>query len=183
MPIRMRCLITSLLIFMSGLTGSCSMATERNAGTAGPPGTYRLDEVRVRLTQTPGRAASTKNYVLTLNGTGSGTLERNNQTLAFQYEPKALMALLNDFYRIRFFELPSDFSVGRSVILKNDGSIGTQFLKMTDASSTSVCFSLPTYEKCVTYAANGPRELETMAQRLLDDADQRVKLKPPHAPS
>jgi hypothetical protein len=175
MPIRVRCLITSLFIAVSGLTGSYSMATERNPGASTVPGTYRLDEVGVRITQSPGRAASTKNQILKLSGSGEGTLERNSQTVSFRYESKALLALLNDLYRIRFFDLPANYSVGRSVVLKDDGTVGTQFLKMTDAPSTSVCFSLPVYEKCVTYGSNGPQELESVVRRLWDEADQWAK--------
>ena len=151
------------------------MAKERNPEASAVPGTYRLDEVGVRITQSPGRAASTKNQILKLAGSGGGTLERNSQTATFRYESKALLALLNELYRIRFFELPADYSVSRSVVLKDDGTIGTQFLKMTDAPSTSVCFSLPVYEKCITYGSNGPQELEAIVRRLWDEADQWAK--------
>ena len=155
------------------------MATEHNSGATSPPKTYGLNEVSIRVTQSPGRAVSSKNNILKLNGAGSSSLEREGQPLPFFYTPKAMLTLLNHLYRIRFFEMSADYSVGYSVFLKDDGSIGTQALKMSDAPNTRVCFSVPAYEKCVTYGAHGPRELEDVVQKLLTEANGLVSLPPP----
>ncbi len=52
------------------------------------------------------------------------------------------------------------------------GPIGTNALRMADAPSTTVCFTLPAYKKCVTYSSDGPRELEELTQRIFSEADQ-----------
>ena len=175
MPTRLMRLITGLLIGVSCLTGSCSMATERNPGAAGPPSTYRLDEVSVRLTRQPGHGLPTRR--ISLSGTGDAALERDRQNLPFRYESRELLALLNELHRIRFFDLPTNYRARYSVFLRDDGTVGTEVLKMSDASSTSICFAVPSYEKCVTYSTEGPAELEKLAQRIFSEAEQLVSPK------
>lgn len=172
MPTRLMRLTTALLIGVSCLTGSCSMATERNPGAGGPPLAYRLDEVSIHLTRQPGHGFPIRR--VSLSGTGSATLERDKQNLPFRYESRELLALLNEFYRVRFFDLPTNYRARYSVFLKDDGTVGTEVLKMSDASSTSICFAVPSYEKCVTYSTEGPAELEKLAQRVFSEAEQLV---------
>jgi hypothetical protein len=114
---------------------------------------------------------------VSLSGTGSSTLERGDQKLSFRYADKDMLVLLNKLYRIRFFELPTRYTAKYSVFLKDDGSVGTQALKMSDASSTNVCFTVMAYEKYVTYSSEAPRELEDMVQRIFSEADRLVKLR------
>jgi len=153
------------------------MATVRSLGAGGPPLAYRLDEVSVRLTRQPGSGTFPKRRV-TLSGTGTATLERDGQTLPFSHPPGDVLALLNDLYRIRFFDLPTNLNVRYSVFLKDDGSIGTSVLRMLDASSTSVCLRLAAFEKCVTYASGGARELEEIVERVFSQAGRSVDLRP-----
>lgn len=42
-----------------------------------------------------------------------------------------------------------------------------------DQGSTSVCFSLPTYQKCVSWTADAPLDLETFVTRVLANAAGR----------
>lgn len=152
------------------------MAAERNLDVGTPPQIYRLDEVSVRLTRHPGRPNFPVQRV-SLSGNGSAMLERDKQQLPFQYAAKDVMVLLNDFYRIRFFDMAKDYSIRYSVFNKDDGTIGTSLLRMSDAPSTIVCFAVATYEKCVTYTTEGPYELEKLTQRIFSEADKLVNLK------
>lgn len=155
------------------LVGTSAMAAQPSLGSSGPPLTYRLEDVGVHLTRQPGSSAFPIRR-LSLSGTGSATLERDGQTLPFRYAPKDLLALLNELYRIRFFDLPTNLGVRYSVFLKDDGTVVTSALRMADASSTKVCLTVADYEKCVTYGRAGPYELERLARRLFADADRLV---------
>ncbi len=76
---------------------------------------------------------------------------------------------------MRFFALPNDYTRRDSVHLKDDGTIVTSMLRMTDAPSTSVCFSAAAFEKCITYASQGPAELEGFATRLFAQAEKLTR--------
>ncbi|HNP26864.1 MAG TPA: hypothetical protein PKM20_08990, partial [Nitrosomonas sp.] len=82
---------------------------------------------------------------------------------------------LNELYAIRFFELPASYFVKRSIFLKKDGFISTQIRRMIDAPNTSICFTVVTYEKCVSYDADGPYELRSIEQRVFDEAERLIK--------
>ncbi len=120
---------------------------------------------------------------LVLAGKGQSTLQSGDRKRLFDHAAKDHLNVLNGLYRIRFFDLPAQVRSPLSVLLMDDGSVGTQVLKMADAGSTTVCFNLPHYEKCVRYDASGPRELEDFVQRLLADAEQRAQSAAPAAPA
>lgn len=152
------------------------MSANPGLETEKPPQSYRLEDVSVKVTLHPGRGAFSARSV-NLLGTGAGTLEQNGQKQTFQYATKDMMALLSEFYKIRFFELPANYSIRHSVFLKDDGTIGTTMLRMLDESSTSVCFVIVDYEKCVRYSVQGPAELEHIVTRIFSEASKRVNVK------
>ncbi|MDQ3186815.1 MAG: hypothetical protein M3Q16_10265 [Pseudomonadota bacterium] len=147
------------------------MATEPSLGKDGPPLAYRLDEVSVHFTRHPGNPALPIRRVI-LSGDGNATLERGDKSVQFLYGSKNLVVLLNEFYRIRFFDLPTQYNTRYSVFLKDDGTVGTAALRMPDSKSTSICFAVTGYEKCVTYGLPswGPLELENIVQQVFSDA-------------
>lgn len=149
-----------------------STAAEPSFGAGGPPLVYRIDEVSVRLTRHSGNPALPIRRVI-LSGAGSATLERDGKEVQFPYGKKDLLALLNALYKIRFFDLPTQYSTQYSVFMKDDETVGTAALRMSDSGSTNICFAVTGYEKCVTYGPNahGPLELENIAKRIFSDAD------------
>lgn len=146
------------------------MAADRTLGPNGPPLAYRIDEVTLRLTRHPGNFAFPIRRV-SLSGTGSASLESDGQSVQFPYATKDLLVLLNELYRIRFFDLPEKYTTRYSIFLKDDGIVGTSALRMTDAGSTSICFLVAEYEKCVIYGRDGPFELENIAKRIFADTE------------
>ncbi len=178
-PAKGRTLLAGLLLG-GCLTGACAMPTQKSLAVDGPPLTFRIEAVSVHLTRQPGSAAFPIRRV-NLSGTSSASLERDGQTLPFRYAPKDLLILLNEFYKIRFFDLPTNTTARYSVFLKEDGSVVTSTLRMADAASTRVCFAVATYEKCVTYAGETPRELDDIVRRVFSDADRLVKANQPGA--
>jgi hypothetical protein len=162
-----------LPVFILFFAGSASMAGERTLGPDGPPLAYPIQEINLHLTRQPGNAAFPVRQV-SLSGKGSATFERGNELRQVPYSTSALVALLNELYRIRFFELPSQYTARYSVFLKDDGMIVTSALRMMDAGSTRICFAVTGYEKCVTYGRDGPNDLENIVNRVFDDLEKRA---------
>ena len=165
-----------LPVFILFFAGSASMAGERTLRPEGPPPAYPIQEVNLHLTRQPGNAAFPVRRI-SLSGKGSATFERGEEFLQVSYSTSALVALLNELYRIRFFELPSQYTARYSVFLKDDGMISTSVLRMMDAGSTRICFAVTGYEKCVTYGRDGPYDLENIVNRVFDDIEKQVKQK------
>ena len=176
MPAPRRWLASCLLIFVAVLMGTNAMAGQPKTRTGEPPLTYRLEDVSIRITRSFGHGFPMQR--IALSGTESATLERGKQRFPFDYPSADLLNFLNELYAIRFFDLPGDLTTKFSIFLKDDGSIGTSALRMMDAPSTSLCFTVADYEKCVTYGENGPRELEEIVERIFREADLRVKGQP-----
>jgi hypothetical protein len=166
--------LSLVLIFTCFTNDSIAMDT---SGKVGPPLSYKIEEVRISLTQAPG-SPSFPIERLILFGNGNATLERNGRSVTFDYSQKDLMNVLNEFYKIRFFELPEDYSTEYSVFLDDNHVAQTTALRLSDAESTSVCFAVGNYKKCVTYSHNGPLELENVVKRVFSDADKFASKKP-----
>lgn len=115
---------------------------------------------------------------LTIAGSGSAKFERDGQLRPFSLATEDLLGAVNALYRIRFFDLPANLGASRSVFLKDDGSLGTQVLSMHDATTSTVCFSVAGFEKCVVYRAP-PSELADLVQHLLYVARQRTEASAP----
>ncbi|SEN21683.1 hypothetical protein SAMN05216404_103118 [Nitrosospira multiformis] len=152
------------------------MAAERTLGPDGPPLAYPIQEVNLHLIRQAGNAAFPVQRI-SLSGKGSATFERGNELLQVAYPTAELIDLLNELYKIRFFELPSQYTTRYSVFLKEDGMIATSALRMMDTGSTRICFAVTGYEKCITYGRDGPHDLENIVNRVFDDIEKQVKRK------
>ncbi len=168
----------TLLIIIAFVGMPAAMSAESaitgSLGPGGPPLTYRIDDVHIRLTRHPGNAAFPVQRV-SLSGSGSATLEQDGKIMPFTYQVKKLLALMNEFYRIRFFDMPDDYTNRYSVFLKDGGTIETAALHLLDAGGMRICFTAASYEKCVNYGDEGPSGLEDIARRIFFEADVLVK--------
>lgn len=177
LPIRQsRTLSAPRLWLLAGLfCFFCCMGTKVMADTlideaVGPPLQYRLAEVNIRLTKAFGHGRSPRR--VNIVGTGKSTLEYDKKKSQFVYPDNDLLALLNELYKIRFFNLPTNSTTTYSVFLKNDGAVHTSVLRVQDTSSTTLCFSLKNYEKCVNFDGESLQNLENLAKRIFLQAEQ-----------
>jgi hypothetical protein len=138
---------------------------------AGPPLSYKIEQVRVSLTRRPG-SPSFPILRLIFSGSGNAILERDGGSVPLSYSHNDLLDVLNELYKIRFFELPENYTTEYSVFLDNNDTVQTTALRLSDFESTTVCFAVPNYKKCVTYSHKGPVELEDLVKRLFSDADK-----------
>ena len=164
----------TLLIIITCVGMPAAMSAESvitgSLGPGGPPLTYRIDDVHIRMTRHPGNAAFPVQRV-SLPGSGSATLERGGKIMPFTYHVKKLLVLMNDLYRIRFFDMPDDYTNRYSVFLKDGGTVETSALHMLDAGGMRICFAVARFEKCINYGDEGPSELEDIARRVFSEAD------------
>jgi hypothetical protein len=163
-----------LPVFILFFAASASMAAERTLGPDGPPLAYLIQEVNLHLIRQPGNPAFPV-YRVSLSGKGTITFERGDELLQVAYPTAELIDLLNELYRIRFFELPSQYIPRYSVFLKDDSTVATSAVRMLDVASTRICFSVTGYEKCVTYGRDGPHDLENIVNCVFDDVEKRVE--------
>lgn len=155
------------------LMAAGSMATETKQDGAWPPFNYRLSEASVRVQWLP--AHGLPRQTLSLTGTGRASFDSDGRVLQYPFATIDFLGVVNELYKLRFFDLAEQLRPRRSVFLKDDGSVGTQASKTHDALTTMVCFSLPRFTKCVAYEADPPLELERLVQRLMAGARQRAQ--------
>lgn len=117
---------------------TASEGAESDIKRKGPPSSYRVNDISVRFTLHPGSPAFSIKRI-TLSADGGALLERDGKTVRFPFANPDLLNLLNELYKIRFFELPSDYIAEYSIVQKEDGLIGTMISSMADEPSTSVC--------------------------------------------
>jgi hypothetical protein len=103
-----------------------------------------------------------------LSGNGGATLKRHGRLVQFPYPRDDFLNLLNELYRIRFFDLPETYITRYSIFLKDDGTVAMSALRMPDMPSTKVCVVIDQYEKCVTFGRDGPLELKSITKKLLE---------------
>jgi hypothetical protein len=166
--------LAGTLLIIIACVGMPAMSAESvitgSLGSGGPPLTYRIDDVHIRLTRHPGNAAFPVQRV-SLSGSGKATLERDGKIMPFTYPVKKLLALMNEFYRIRFFDMQDDYTNRYSVFLKDGRTVETSALHMLDSGGMRICFTAAGYEKCVNYGDEGPSELKDIARRIFSEAD------------
>lgn len=166
--------LTLVLIFAGFTNDSIALDT---GGKVGLPLSYKIEEVRISLTRRPGNPAFPIHRLIFL-GSGNATLERDGKSVSLNYPDKDLIYVLNEFYKIRFFELPEDYSTEYSVFVNSENVVQTISLRLSDAESTRVCFAVANYKKCVTYSHKGPLELENLVKQLFADVDKFASKKP-----
>jgi len=161
-------LLALLALVPGGLAVSVMANPESSPSSAWPPSAYRLDSARLSVLRNPAHGLPIQR--VSINGAGEGVLDREGRQATFRMDRNSLLALVNEFYRIRFFDLPERLLPPRSVFPKDDGTVGTQTLRVFDAGTTAVCFAVTGYRKCVEYESAGPPELENLVRRLFTDA-------------
>lgn len=154
------------LILTLALGGSVLAAGVHGMEADGLPRTYRLDEVTLRVSLQAGNPAHpSRQFVLSGAAASAPGGERVQKTP--HSSGATLVEALKELYRMRFFEMPSQYTTVHSVYLKDDGTVATTAQRMLDAQSTQVCVSIQSYEKCVRFGREAPIELRRFAERML----------------
>lgn len=147
------------------------LMTDSRAASTDLPLQYALNSVTISLLhQTAhGMAGS---YQITLRGDGNSTFSRNNKTqLILTIDKKNWLELINEFYRIHFFELSDTYNVKQQVLLKEEHTLATIATKMVDTDSKLLCIQIADYKKCITIVDKQPiatAQLVKMLEKLME---------------
>jgi len=152
-----------------------TLATACSAAPPGPdaslPASFRIEDLRISLSRQNGNAAYAPR-VVTLNGVAAASLMRDGKSVPFPFPAADRLALLNELFKIRFFDLPSQYSTRAVAQLMGNGSVGLQELHLSNANVNSVCVAVAGFEKCVRYGTEAPMELDLLAKRVMAEAER-----------
>lgn len=138
-----------------------------------PPSSYHINDTNIRVTLHPGSPAFSIKWI-NLSAKGGALLERDGATMQLSFAHPELLKLVNELYKMRFFELPSDYIAEYSIVQKDDGTLVTMISSTDDEPSTSVCIQIKEYKKCIIYGRKGPRELANLVDRIFTEVDKQL---------
>lgn len=158
----------ALCSLLLGLTSMADNATA-NADQSDPPLQYPLSRVTISVLHQTSRNIP-GGYRITLSGEGSGTMilsEAGREIEArIQSSEEELITLLNDFYRIHFFELADNYTVKKQVLLQEDGTVATTGRRLLDIASKRLCIELADYKKCVSVVDGQPAGAAQLVEKI-----------------
>jgi len=130
-----------------------------------PPSQYPLVRVEISIRYQPGRGLQ-GGYEITIQGDGRGYYRANAITTELQISDGTIVELLNDFYRIHFFDLADNYQIKKRVVLRDDNLVATTAMKITDISSKRLCIQLADYQKCVTIVNDQPADPAQLINKI-----------------
>lgn len=145
-----------------------SNIAEAGGATPEPPAQYPLAEVAISILHQTGHRIP-GGYEIAIHGDGTGYLQNagvNPVKTERQISNDTLIELLNDFYRIHFFELADTYRVKKQVLLRDNALVATTAMKMADVSSKKLCVQLADYQKCVTIIDGQPAEAAQLIAKI-----------------
>lgn len=130
-----------------------------------PPAQYPLAEVAISILHQTGHGIP-GGYEIAIQGDGNGFYLQNALKTELQISSGTLLELLNDFYRIHFFELADTYQVKKQVLLRDNTLVASTAMKMADISSKKLCIQLADYQKCVTIVNDQPAEAAQLITKI-----------------
>lgn len=166
-------ILIKILLFTVGTIlntlGFSSMAVCHETPAVKPPLHYELSNTSVSIASHARGQKDTYPTRIDIFGAGASSIEKDGRTVVFDYSTEDFLILLNAFYKIRFFDLPTNYILQQSVFLDGNTSVGTSALRMTDQATTTVCFKTADYKKCVAYGVDTPKELDLLIHTLFSE--------------
>ena len=130
------------------------------------PAQYPLKKITISISHQPG-AGIPGGYQMTINGDGNSFYSQNSkEKRALTVTKETLLELVNDFYKIHFFELPDTYAIKKQVVLKDNTTVATVVTKQVNASSKKLCIQLRTYKKCIAIVGNQPVEAAELVKKI-----------------
>ena len=142
-----------------------AIASEKSSGHSSIPKEYRLEDVKISVLYQTGHRLPGSYRINISAGKASYVTDRKEKADLI-IKDKALVDLLNDFYRIHFFELQDTYTVKRQIALLDDRSISTFPSRLVDMGSKRICIALANYEKCVTIMDEQPIAANQLVNKI-----------------
>jgi len=152
------------------VTVSCAQAAPESP-PAVPPETYAIADVKMILSRTS-CYGTCPIYTIVVGGDGACTFKGFDFTAvkgerAFHIEPKAVLDLLNEFYRIDFLGLRDRYLERIYIGVRPDGTIEKSIGSVEDDPHTLITLKLGTYSKTIEKNSEfGPSDLVDLADRI-----------------
>lgn len=153
------------------LQGNAMASNIKRLSCDGPPLSYLIKDVNITLSRHLTSGKGKKTEIVNIVADGKSTVSMNGNESVLTYSRNDVLEIINSLYAIKFFDLPSRYSMTYSVFMNADGLIDTSANLMQDQASTNVCFSISTYKKCVAYGVNKPEKLDKIVTRILTTAE------------
>ena len=105
-------------LMMLGISLTCNNLSA-NPHLSRLPAQYPLKKITISILHHPG-AGIPDGYQITLSGDGNSFYSQNSkEKQALTFPNETLLELVNDFYKIHFFELPDTNSTASASIIKS----------------------------------------------------------------
>jgi len=133
-----------------------------------PPLQFELSQVVVSLRHQTSRGLP-GGYEITINGNGDVLYvpqKKEPVSTGKKLTKDKHVELINEFYRIRFFDLPDSNLVEKQVVTLKNNKLATMATKMADVSSKKLCITISDYKKCVLRAEGKPGEMAGLMQKI-----------------
>lgn len=146
--------------------GENAVAGSDMSGQSYPPGQYKLEDVSISVRHQTGHRLP-GSYEITISGDGKATRttdQKQRTVLALSKDTR--LELLNDFYRIHFFELSDTYTRKRYVGLLDDDVVSTFSSRLVDMNSQRLCIGIADYKKCVTIMDGRPLEASQLVKKI-----------------
>lgn len=137
------------------------------------PEQYRLSDASVHITRKPNPRSTTAHDLL-LTGQGKLVLKDLQKHRQLAYPEADFVQVLENLYRIRFLELPTNLMARHGVGVDAQGIVYMRVAKQADAAWTRVCLSAGEARRCVTFADDYPGELGKLVDQWSADAQRRA---------
>ncbi|WP_026602661.1 hypothetical protein [Methylomonas sp. 11b] len=156
--------LSSLLLL--GVIAMFNLAeADETLARSAPPTQYPLAQVAISILHQTGHGIP-GGYEIAIQGDGNGFYLQNALKTELHISSVTLIDMLNDFYRIHFFELADTYQVKKQVLLRDNFLVATTAMKMADTSSKKLCIQLADYQKCVTIVNDQPAEAAQLITKI-----------------
>ena len=156
------------MFFGGVLMALISTFNHAKAEDSAPPTQYPLSEVAISIRQQAARGIA--GYEIGISGDGNSFYQQNSAAnpprIERRFSNPVLIGLLNDFYRIHFFELADSYQLTKQVVLRDDGMVATAASKRVDAAGKVLCVQLADYRKCVTLFNDQPPQVAQLIAKI-----------------
>jgi hypothetical protein len=167
---RVKRLVASIVIASGLFHGASPAMAQDPSARHTPPMQYKLSDVTLEIIQSsPIRTRGTRQILLS-SREASWLDVKGQPRRTFEFSRASLFESIRRLYALRFFDLPTQPTPEFVPHLMPDDLVRTSTTELSDTGSTRVCFRTKDFEKCVTYALDGPEALRKWVQSIEAEA-------------
>lgn len=160
-----------LAVGLFACSTGAALAADRKTEPAPAGAVFDARQLDIRLSRMAGNMAQ-QPWLVQVSGAGRSSYSRNGKTSPLPYAAKDAVALLNELYAIRFFDLPQDYSNLDVAVLRADGSVIVTQIFTSNSNLNRLCVNTAAVEKCVAFGKQAPAELVRIFEHQYAQAER-----------